>query len=163
MGMDVHGQNASSEQGAYFRANVWGWHPLATYCNIVAPEIWRHIEYAHSNDGDGLNDEHSKELAVVLKQKVESGETESYVQIRQAELDALPNEVCKLCSGSGKRDWSDPQLAPEYAKGKSGKFECNSCHGAGSNRPSEAWYHLSTETVEEFAQFLQDCGGFEIW
>ena len=32
MGMDVFGKNPTDEKGAYFRNNVWFWHPLWDYC-----------------------------------------------------------------------------------------------------------------------------------
>ena len=57
MGMDVIGKNPKNETGEYFRNNVWGWGPLATYVCQVAPEITAKCKYWQSNDGDGLNGE----------------------------------------------------------------------------------------------------------
>ena len=54
MGMDVYGKNPTSENGKYFRNNVWWWRPLAEYCKQIAPEITSKIKYLQSNDGDGL-------------------------------------------------------------------------------------------------------------
>ena len=39
MGMDVIGNNPTSEVGSYFRHTCWAWHPLAEYVCEVAPEI----------------------------------------------------------------------------------------------------------------------------
>jgi len=50
MGMDVHGRRPRSETGAYFRANVWTWHPLAEYIEDVAPELASRCKRWHYND-----------------------------------------------------------------------------------------------------------------
>ena len=55
MGMDVYGKNPENETGRYFRACVWGWHPLAEYLTEVAPDLIGKVTYLHSNDGDGLD------------------------------------------------------------------------------------------------------------
>jgi hypothetical protein len=31
MGMDLHGKNPTTEEGEYFRNNIWSWGPLADY------------------------------------------------------------------------------------------------------------------------------------
>ena len=49
MGMDVCGNS-----GNYFRANIWGWHPLARYCQQVGYFLSEACRYWHTNDGDGL-------------------------------------------------------------------------------------------------------------
>ena len=38
MGMDVYGRAPTSESGEYFRANVWSWHPIWNYCEVLAPD-----------------------------------------------------------------------------------------------------------------------------
>lgn len=39
----------------------------------------------------------------------------------------------------------------------------NGCDGKGTKRPADTWYPFEVENVKEFATFLQDCGGFEIY
>jgi hypothetical protein len=53
MGMDVCGKKPGAPEGAYFRATVWWWWPLADYVCEVAPEITHKCQHWHSNDGDG--------------------------------------------------------------------------------------------------------------
>ena len=55
MGMDVIGRAPRSERGKYFENNSSWWHPLATYCKEVAPEIARGCRHWHTNSGDGLD------------------------------------------------------------------------------------------------------------
>ena len=121
MGMDVFGLEPRSETGAYFRASVWYWHPLATFCEALAPEITRHCEYWHSNDGRGLNDEHSRALSSAMIEAIGDGLVERAIAAREAFLAELPAESF------------------------------------------ERWYELDLAMVREFAAFLADCGGFEIW
>jgi hypothetical protein len=39
---------------------------------------------------------------------------------------------------------------------------CNGCDGRGDQEAAEAMYPFSVENVEEWASFLEACGGFEI-
>jgi len=152
MGMDVVGRK---NPDAYFRNNVWNWRPLADYACAIAPEITQHCRHWQSNDGDGLNKKNSEALADVLEQEIKSGRCEAYAKIRQAEIDALPNEACWLCDGTGKR-----KPAP---KSGAGHVECNNCDGTGSVRPDDAHYPFSAENVQRFVTFLRECGGFKIY
>lgn len=163
MGMDVMGSNATSEAGEYFRASVWGWRPLASLCLNMAPEIWQRIQYPNTNDGDGLNAKWSKRLAEVLSRKVMTGEVQKYIDQYQAALDALPDETCTTCGGSGERNYADPHLDPAIVKGRTGTFPCNGCGGTGHRRPSDTFYTIDLEVVQRWILFLRDCGGFAIY
>jgi hypothetical protein len=66
MGMDVFGCKPTNESGRYFRNSVWWWHPLADYCAEIAPHIASRCKGWHYNDGDGLDNDDSLELADVL-------------------------------------------------------------------------------------------------
>jgi hypothetical protein len=39
---------------------------------------------------------------------------------------------------------------------------CNACDGVGTRESFAAGYPFSVENVQEFADFLSDCGGFQI-
>src|SRR5882724_1576204 len=80
MGMDVYGKAPKSEQGKYFRRNVWGWHPLADYCQKVAPEICSRCESWHTNDGEGLNEADALLLAMALQAQVNTNACLMYQQ-----------------------------------------------------------------------------------
>lgn len=176
MGMDVYGRSPSSEAGEYFRRNVWGWHPLADYCEAVAPEICQFCEHWHSNDGDGLDAELSARLADVLAQQLDSGKTATFIAQRNAEMDALPGERCHICNGSGQRtdaiavaqQMPERDIPPDAMWGgkphpRAGQTGwCNGCDGRGVNRPFLAEYQLDEQTVRDWIEFLRGCGGFSI-
>ena len=176
MGMDISGKNARTEDGTYFRNNVWWWHPLADYIGRVAPHLYAKNEYWHSNDGGGLNASDSEELAQILKEEVSSGRAFRYECEYTAELKALPNVVCKWCDGTGTRGDAigvsmgmvekicpdtDDDNSPHPRAGQKGW--CNACNGKGHERPFESSYPFNVENVQEFTRFLENCGGFEIW
>jgi len=154
MGMDVGGKAPRSTTGEYFRNNVWWWRPLADYCLQVAPEICEpdgEEVYWHTNDGDGLDDAHAVALSARLQDEIDSGRTAAFADSRMAELNAMPDETCDLCHGTGRRDDTIMQGV------------CNVCEGAGYVRPFATWYAFNVENVQEWVNFLRDCGGFEIW
>jgi hypothetical protein len=150
MGMDLNGKKPKNKTGEYFRNNCWWWRPLWDYCCIVSEEA-RSVKYGYSNDGDGLNSVRSRKLAATLLGQIENGAVKRYEKERQARLNALPDEECKFCHGTGKR--TDMVVVNG----------CNACLGTGKVRPFEDMYGFSEENVKDFARFLQNCGGFEIW
>ena len=171
MGMDVYGKNPANEVGQYFRRNVWGWRPLWQYVEDNHPEIASLVEYAQSNDGDGLNATKSKLLAKMLKEDLANGNAEKYIQERNEYLANLERPACDLCEGTGVR--TDPvgvenkmperELSPEMAMltGRTHGF-CNACGGEGKRDAWETSYYLDLEDLEQFSDFLSNCGGFEI-
>lgn len=154
MGMDVYGKKPLNKEGEYFRNNVWWWHPLWSYCEQVAPEITVLVQHGHSNDGDGLDAHASKMLAKVLRDEVSSGRCAAYQKEWQKQLDDIPDGECTICAGTGKR-----KEAPNIG---AGSIHCNGCDGKGHKPPMDKWHHFNVENVEEFATFLENCGGFEI-
>ena len=66
MGMDVYGKDAKNEKGEYFRRNVWGWRPLWNYCVDNYEDLVGEVS-GHYNDGDGLDEAGSLELAKRIK------------------------------------------------------------------------------------------------
>lgn len=159
MGMDVYGQNATTEKGEYFRNNIWWWRPLWDYCEGLYQPC-REIS-GHTNDGDGLNEEQAKELGQILLQEVHSGRAKIYENEYNASIDEMPNEPCDFCSGVGivqvKEGW------PDYVEGEvTFRDPCNACQGKGVKRPWQASYPFSVENVQEFAEFCINSGGFQI-
>jgi hypothetical protein len=171
MGMDVYGNEPTSEVGEYFRRNVWGWHPLWEYVENIHPEIAELVEHGHSNDGDGLNASDSVRLAKLLQEDLGSGTASEYIAERGKMLADLPKEECRQCHGTGIRTdeagvaqgMSERELSPEIAilTGRT-KGWCNGCHGEGFNEPFATNYYLEEEDIREFADFLLESGGFKI-
>ena len=171
MGMDVYGKNAANEVGEYFRRNVWGWRPLWEYVELTHPDIASLVEYGYSNDGDGLNATNSKALAKALREDLAVGLTAKYIEGRNKILSELPLETCDLCGGTGIRtdDVGQEYKMPEreldeamaIALGRTCGY-CNGCNAEGTKEPWETNYYLEVEDIEQFADFLENCGGFEI-
>ena len=171
MGMDVYGVRPISEKGEYFRRNVWGWHPLWEYVENCHPEIAALVQHAHTNDGDGLNALKSQELATHLFDDYKTGKVAEYVAERNRQISEMEMRDCKWCEATGIRsdevgvEWGmpDKELSDEQKimLGRE-KGYCNACDGVGKQQPWEANYYLEPDDVKEFAEFLLDCGGFEI-
>jgi hypothetical protein len=172
MGMDVYGKNPTNEVGTYFRRNIWGWRPLWQYVRLNHAELAGHVENGHTNDGDGLDDENSKLLAQEIREAVANGDAQLYIIARGIYLSELPKRTCELCEGTGIRTdavgiehgMPERELAPEIAiiTGRTHGF-CNGCSAEGSKDAWETNYSLELDDLTEFADFLENCGGFEIW
>jgi hypothetical protein len=155
MGMDVFGKNPTSEQGEYFRSNVWYWHPLWSFCEENYPEICSKVKHGHSNSGDGLNKVDSIRLSELLLRDLENGFIQKSINDYEQELRAIPLEDCEHCDATGERSW--PQ-----EDGTSLVKQCNVCQGQKKVKPFATWYRMDLDLIKEFQQFLRDCGGFRI-
>lgn len=164
MGMDVYGNSPSTEVGEYFRANVWRWHPLASYATAHYPALTAACEHWHTNDGDGLDAEGARALGEALLADVESGRALAYADQHAAALAALPNEPCNLCNGTGLRT---DEIGVTYGYDKprdpaTGRGGCNGCAGVGEREHWARSYSFDVEALGNFARFLCDSGGFAI-
>jgi hypothetical protein len=155
MGMDVYGTKPKNEQGEYFRANVWYWHPLWDCLDKLHPNICGKCESPHDNSGSGLNAKDSITLSKLLKKDLEDGTIQLYIEKYKADLDSLPLEDCQYCEGLGVRVWLQ-------ADGTSKTLQCNSCNGTLKVSNFSTHYHMDYDLVVEFQQFLENCGGFQI-
>ena len=109
MGMDVFGIKPKNEQGEYFRANVWYWHPLWDCLEELHPSICSKCESPHDNSGSGLNAKYSITLAKLLAKDLEDGTIKAYIEQYKAHIDSLPLEDCKYCDGLGLRVWKETE------------------------------------------------------
>jgi len=171
MGMDVYGLAPVTPAGEYFRRNVWGWHPLWTYCEDRHEDIAGAVQYAHFNSGDGLDADASRILAARLFADVDSGAATEYVRARDLILSAIPDTTCQLCEGTGIRtdevgvDMGMPRRElniDQVAKLGRKHGWCNGCFGEGTTMAWEREYKLTVNDISEFAVFLNTCGGFSI-
>lgn len=170
MGMDVYGNEPTAPEGEYFQRSVWGWHPLAELCEDLAPDICCACCHWHSNDGDGLDENHAEALARVLAAALDDGRVTAWIADRNTRLAAMPNEICTICDGTGVRTdalgvkTGDPERtinSPGHPR-HGHKGWCNGCDGRGWNRPFACHYTVAETDVREFQSFLSACGGFEI-
>jgi hypothetical protein len=170
MGMDVYGKNATSEKGEYFRNNIWWWRPLWDYCESIAPDLCESVS-GHSNDGDGLDETDTAELARRLSDELSKGHTLAYQNKHNEYRASLPREDCEYCGATGIRTdevgvtngMETKELSPELQV-LTGRTHgtCNGCNGVGTRENWETSYPFSVENVAEFVDFLLDCGGFSI-
>lgn len=170
MGMDVYGKKPKNQRGEYFRNNVWYWHPLWDFC-LDNFEVASKVQYGHTNSGDGLGAKDSVEIARGIKKMIANGDAQKYIDDRAKRLDELERVVCSLCQGTGIRTdevgtqmgMTERELQPEQVivYGRTHGW-CNGCDGEGNQEPWELNYHLTIENLLEFAEFLENCGGFKI-
>lgn len=170
MGMDIVGVKNT---GAYFRNNVWWWHPLWSYCTWAHPDlVGPEPQLGHYNDGYGLDDEQSRKLGLALITDIRSGTVAAYKERYYDELAQLPRVDCEFCNATGIRTDSigvqmgmpDKALDPDVASlvDRSHGY-CNGCRGIGSREHHATNYPFDVENVQRFAEFLLDCGGFSIY
>lgn len=171
MGMDVLGVNPKNEKGSYFRNNVWWWRPLADFILENYPDIAENCECWHTNDGDGLDESSSASLATRIKQDIALGYIAEYAKTYNEWRASLPREACNLCECTGIRTdevgvengMPERELDEEtkVLVGRSHGF-CNGCRGVGTKESWLAGYPFDEDNVAEFAEFLENCGGFQI-
>ena len=145
MGMDVYGRKPTDEAGEYFRANIWWWHPLWTFCCELdratppAAISSKVAEQGHYNAGSGLDARGAKRLATKLRANLDLA--------RAVELGKVPEHRNVTVTRSALS-----ALVTEIAAEGEGKLELSPMVNS-----------FSTKFVEEFATFLEHCGGFRIW
>ena len=152
-GFHIFGIAPAKERGKYFRNNVWYLRPLWEFIGDTCSDILTQDELraGQFNDGTAYSREKAERIAKRLKELLDSGFVADYEPEYRKTQEALPDEPCIICHGTGTRN-------DEVVKGT-----CNSCHGSGTMRPWSTSYPFATEHVEEFVSFLLASNGFEIW
>jgi hypothetical protein len=167
MGMDVY----SKGEKHYFRRNVWGWHPLATYLQDRHATITAPCAGWHTNSGDGLDAAGSAALAAALRSDLLDGSAAAYLVERLDQLGRLPRQRCDLCGGTGVRtDEVGVQYGYDHRVFNEAEWKwsggCNACGGTGTTDDFALSYHLRLIDLAEFADFLELAatdGGFSIY
>lgn len=164
MGMDVYGIKPKTSKGEYFRNNVWWWHPLWTYCCYTCPELTNKVESGHDNSGDGLDAVDSRRLGFIIQESIASGAAQEYVDEYNKDTATLPDEPCFCVKESLMEIFtiSGDIPFPKSSGNKKPNPECHTCSGSGMQRNWNANYHIDVENIQNFAEFLIDCGGFQI-
>lgn len=172
MGMDLYSKNTTSQKGSYFRNSNWWWRPLWNYCETLHGDITHKVKSGYTNEGDGLDADNALTLGQRLLNDIATGVTVKYETEYREHLASLPTSDCNYCDGTGIRsdtvgvDNGMPSRAlPETDAIILGRTHgyCNACHGHGKLQHHLTSYPFAIGNVREFAEFLLDCGGFEIW
>ena len=162
MGMDIDGKKPVSETGKHFYNDSRWWQPLADYVRQIAPEIASRCKIRRSSakkDEPNASAKDSNALATILQAEIDSGRTAQSAINHQEWQEAMPDEHCCKCDGTGICN----PVPPEFGAGdpNNGGIKCNCCEGTGKHRPWETRYHFSVENMQNFANFLRDSGGFK--
>ena len=136
--------------GIYFRNNVWWWRPLWQYVCEQFPEIItdEDAERGCYNDGHLIDEDKAMRIGVGLTAMLEDGTIQSYNDIYEAELKALPKVNCRVCDNNN------------YGNHK--KRECKACKQTGLMDDWAKSYPFDVENIREFATFCLESGGFTI-
>ena len=173
MGQDLIGLKPTNEKGKCFSINWTGWHPLWNYVFEVANGVLTEEQkrFGECNEGHEIGADDCKKIAPLLSRKIESGDTKMYESSYKeyVKSTAVPCEVCK---GTGIKENEVTAEGQEEL--------CESCRGAGSKEDEftvsipyfsdgervlrlDRQCPFSEESVKEFLEFLQNCGGFQLW
>lgn len=162
MGMDVYGNNPKSKVGEYFRNSCWSWRPLWDYVSKECAGIITQKDHAagHYNDGHLISATKAMLIHKKLSALLASGEVAETEKAYNEAMDALPDEPCELCNGTGVRPGGKEEFGEAWFNSCHG---CNGCMGKGTKRPSSTFYAFDEENVREFAKFCKESGGFKIF
>jgi hypothetical protein len=134
MGMDVYGKSPKSEEGEYFRANIWSWRPiheLIEKTKVLPPKM---VEDMAFNDGAGPDEEQALLLAAAVENMIDGMDDDNEFM--------LSSEV-------------DGPVAALLSNLKEQGIEVVS--------PRGPVYTAQVAHVREFVTFCRASGGFEVW
>jgi|TARA_B100000315_G_C14342828_1_gene480392 hypothetical protein len=162
MGMDVYGRKPKNKTGEYFRANVWSYRPIYWLCFVASTQhkektgdflipikTFKGMEY---NDGKGLRSQRKCNLL------------SDYLQeITEPLFTEFPfEEECSNGLKFGVDKDGEFYIDIGFYTDKEGKFlseeECKD-----PNIEKQSSYRTTKEHIQEFCDFLKDCGGFRVW
>ena len=134
MGMDVHGIEPKNKIGEYFRANVWSWRPIHAITTLMCEDL--------------LDEETLMSMCYNDGKGVDDG------------------DVCKKM-GNRITQWLEHnvnglELEDSHCRvNERGIFQFTKA----INNPetTRSAYQVDDDDVREWAEFLQNCGGFEVW
>jgi len=156
MGMDVFGIKPTTENGKYFRSNLWSWRPIHFLCEYLNEKnnLGLDLTSWEYNDGAGLNSKQSKILAKKLEQYLDN---HPYLKEDDDRM-----YICLGCWSDVDNKFvdstTDRKLSKQYKKGtvlyssvvtKGGKIVTSS-------------HSTSLSHFKNFITFLNSCGGFSI-
>ena len=97
MGMDLYGINPKTDNGDYFRANVWYWRPLwqcvAYFCDDILSE--EDIERGTYNDGYEYNETTALEISDRLENALKDGNLHKFEKGREKFISEMSKDEDK--------------------------------------------------------------------
>ena len=162
MGMDIYGNNPTSNVGEYVRFNVWGWRPLWDYCCLIGKDmISEELKKAGGyNDGAGLEtQEECDKLANILQEHIDSGHAKAKEEkwLEDKVKADKWNDHINALYGLLREKVGDKIVPADYNEHHKKLFDrIQSLQNWSSSYP------FSVNSVKEFIEFLQECGGFKI-
>ena len=133
MGMDVFGIAPKSEEGKYFRANIWSWRPiheLIENANVLPPDM---VEGMAFNDGYGPNNEQALLLAAAIENMIDGMDDDNTFML-SSEVDGPVAALLQALNEQGVEVVS----------------------------PRGPVYQADVSHVREFVTFCRESGGFEV-
>jgi hypothetical protein len=134
MGMDVYGRDPKSEEGEYFRANIWSWRPiheLIEKANVLPPKM---VEDMGFNDGAGPSEEQALLLAAAIENMIDGMDDDNTFML-SSEVDGPVAALLQALNSQGVEIVS----------------------------PRGPVYQAEVAHVREFVEFCRASGGFEVW
>jgi hypothetical protein len=83
MAMDLIGLNPIGIEGKHFRRNIVSWHYMWDAISALYPEIANKVEYAYSNDGDGLGKDDCLRLAELISLEMENETQQLKIYVKE--------------------------------------------------------------------------------
>lgn len=155
--MDVYGRKPTNEKGEYFRANVWGWRPIHYLCFVANQRENLNYDMTNwgSNDGAGLTaPTKCRKLALAIEKMVNENNN---LQNPEDKIYIAMGMWVEAGTGRFVQDTED--LDEVYP---TGTIMYNSFVDA-KGRHIESAYSIDREFLNEWLEFLRNCGGFKIW
>lgn len=139
MGMNVYGVAPAGEAGKYFRASIWGWHPIWERMALLCSDLLNAELLTAMSHNDGAGPQ-QQETCDKIADRLERWLTED------------PREVFFLEHDSGIL-----RVTPE------GRFVSEEQLAEDPTLVTKSPYSVSREHLREFIGFLRSCGGFCVW
>lgn len=133
MGMDVYGQEPDNKRGEYFRASIWSWPAIYSLTTMLCSDL---LDDATIRDMS-INCGAGTKDASVCKQM--AARLREWLGKTQAGFTAYVEHEHTL---AGQLEAQLRKVGPE------------------GDRTSR---HASHDHLEEWIEFLEHCGGFEVW
>tara|TARA_Y100000034_G_scaffold107211_1_gene136547 strand:- start:48 stop:500 length:453 start_codon:yes stop_codon:yes gene_type:complete len=150
MGMDVLGVEPLSEEGEYFRANIFSWGPIVSVLyktceDVLTEEDFKGIQFNMGHEiCKGKATTISNRLAVFLEHNTEG-----------VDLGSVDDEI----------DGSSSDITMNITKVVSQMFDEVSKLGEGVKVElgNQGKYTVQDQHLAEFATFCRQSGGFQVW